>query len=98
MVVSSVCEVGCCCENKSMKKINAYVCHPDCESFIAELSESTKNTDLWTMSAPGVVILLLAELSEKIIRPSAGTFSKRPITFYHDRSCVAFFNSSAHHV
>ena len=63
MVVSSVCEVGCCCENKSMKKINAYVCHPDCESFIAELSESTKNTDLWTMSVPGVVILLLPELS-----------------------------------
>ena len=63
MGVSSVCEVGCCCENKSMKKINAYVCHPDCESFIAELSESTKNTDLWTMSVPGVVILLLPELS-----------------------------------
>ena len=26
----------------------------DCESFVAELSESTKNRDLWTMSEAGV--------------------------------------------
>ena len=56
MVVSSVCKIDCCCENKSTKKINADVFHPDCESFVAELSESTKNRDLWTMSAAGVTL------------------------------------------
>jgi len=57
VVVSSVCEIDCCCARTSLcRTINADVLQPDCESFVAELSESTKNRDLWTMSAAGVTL------------------------------------------
>ena len=39
------------------RTINADVLQPDCESFVAELSESTKNRDLWKMSAAVVTFL-----------------------------------------
>ena len=37
--------------------------NPDCESFVAELSESTKNRDLWTMSAAGMTLCCVTFLA-----------------------------------